>query len=318
MIVALSIILSACAFIEPNPETAVSEGFQKMFGLKRTSFSLSFAAKDLMAASFAEDDVFSVELSGKSDSEDEENPKFDGQGTVSINSKETALKIALDLRLFGKKLYLNLTNTELPEAAETFKQSLAALQGKWWMMENPAESSPYLKSLTEEQKQLAEALKNIPIFTEPVKISEEAVNGLLSRKYKIALSRPGLKQFILMFAKLGGNEVSETEAAAIEESLKDITFDGHVWVAKKGGVMNRIAGKLTMQDAPSFDIDVQMWDFGKKFSIEEPKDATPFNPAQLFGGLGFPALPDRSFDDSSDGSEEALPIDQPLGAEQAE
>lgn len=302
----LLLFLSACQLAEPKPDRAVFEGMKKMLDTKVASFSLTIGTKEL-----------DFQVAGKTDSSDEETPKFDGKASFSLLLADIPLKATLDLRLIGKKIYAKFGSLEFSEDEETkaLQQSLSALQGKWWVIENPSETYPFLKTLTEEEKGFVTALKDIPLFTDVLQVGEEKVHEMDSRKYKVSLSKPGLKEFILTYAKLLGNEISETEQAAIEKRLDDISFDGHAWIAKRGGIMNRVAGTLVFlnndpqgEKRSPLNVDLGMWDFGKSFSVEEPQEAAPFDLSQ-FLGAPLSVTPSPTAD-------EKTPIDQPLGAEQ--
>lgn len=318
----LALFLVSCSF-EPKPQEAVSQGFRKALDAKKSSVELTLEGKGFSGG--GENGRIAFQLTGKSDSSNSDEPKFDGKASASFGDGARAIDLILDVRLIGKEVYIKLADIKLPSESTIPADGLAVLTGKWWVLPSDSETFSYVRNLTEEQKKFVDELKEAELFASVLKISEENVREMESRKYQVGLNSEGLLQAILTIAKLSGNDIPETEQKALAESLKTIQFDGHVWVAKRGGYANRIAGDIILPKDDSVEqgekgqgernltlsIDFQTWDLGKSFTVEKPSDATPFNPALLFGLMGA-----GKTDAITPLAPPGTPIDQPLGKEQ--
>lgn len=337
--VVLLLLFAACSR-ELEPQQAVSNGFKKSLDQKKTSLSLVLEGRGLTSPETAQEDSdgeakttqneksaqdsrLRIEITGKSDNAVRDKAKFDGNAAVMLSDAATSLEGRLDVRVIDGEVYMKLVDLKLPQGASPDAANL--FTGKWWVLPSDGQNS-YFKNFTADQEKLVSDLKQIELFSNASKVAEEEVRGTSSRKYKVDLSPEGLKKMLLAVARLSGNEVPEDEATALEERLRAIRFDGHVWVAKRGGIANRISGDISLksidpaEEAPfSLNIDFQTWDFGKKVAVEKPQDATPFNPALLFGLSGLPGLSGSGAVEDQEQVQDAAktPIDQPLGAEQA-
>lgn len=290
-----------------DPQRAISRGLNKTLDTKRASLDFTLSS-----------DTFRFQLTGKSVKSKKGNGKFDGRAAIEVNDQDMNLGGSMDMRILGQELFLKLAELNFPENSPIPPDAANLLVGKWWVLPMNVET-PYLKNLTEEQTALVNQFKSFTLFSNPTLVAEEPVKGAPSRKYKVDLNHEGLKEIFLALGKISGNEISEEEQKALDERLKNLEFIGHVWIAKRGGFLNRIAGDVTLKgEEPiadegkslTFKLDLMMWDFGKAVTIEKPEDATTFDPSLFLGlsGLGgeTPELQPET------------PIDQPLGAEQAQ
>lgn len=278
-------MLSACQK-EPDPTSSVTEGLKKMIDVKKTAFELNFEGVEKKEKSLNE---FAIAFSGRSDSENKENSRFDSVINLKLKLDGRQSDVALSAKMLDKNLYLSLSKAEI---ADVPKEALAQFTNKWWEIPvDVDEKDSYAQKFTDEQEKFLQMIRNSELFTNIQKVAEEEVKGIMCRKYQVDVSKAGLQKILEGLPDLTtGAPLTNAEKAAIGDRLKDMDFDGYVWVGKDDEAVHKISGTVRITedsgDATSVDFSSVLWDFDKDVAVEKPAESTPFNPALLFGLAG--------------------------------
>lgn len=309
----LSLLASGCNLFKKSPQEVVDRGMERFAEVKKMSSKLVLSGTvQPPAGELSSKIIFALDANGKNDMSNHKSPKFDMKLSLTAGSDALSGSGEVLLRSADKKIYVNLANLNFPgESGEALKTQLGSLLNTWWFIplgdENP------IGKLTEEQKALKEKFKETKFFVNAQEDGAEEVAGMESTRYRVDIDKEAFKNFVLEVARISGNQPTPEEEQAIADSLKDVEFSGAVWVGDDK-TLHRVRGTIAVQPkqgpSTSLEIDYSVWDFGKDVEVSAPEGAQEFNPLMLLPVLG-------AFGSLGGTSAEALPIDQPLGAEQA-
>lgn len=289
-----------------SPDEMVSQALSKSYLVKAHQMDLTLTGDAASTPSAVNPGNFKFDLNAKGglDMLDAKNPKFSLIMALGGSSNEFTKRIGgvLDVRLVDKLLYLNvteipdLTGIAPPEALEAFK----LFKNKWLkfptdeqMLSQLSRSAADESTMTPQEKQMMEVVKNAKLFKDIAYKGNENIHGMDSAHYVMTLDSAGLKDMVAKLSALQG-EMSETEKADFDkffssEVMGKMTATVDMWISVKDMMITRMSavinvGPIEELQSMNMNLDIQVWDFNKPVNVEIPPNAETFDPLMLMGG----------------------------------
>lgn len=231
---------------------------------------------------------------------------MDGDFKVEEPDQSLAGKVAFDLKVIDKVLYLNVK--QIPEAAlgdaAGFVQGFI---GKWWKFVLPAEIFAELPTSEnkEQVEKMRELLETATILSGLKNVGIESVNGVDAYHLKAKLDKVGTMAYLEAVAKLTETEFTDEDKDSLGKTLT--LLEGkpfEVWISEKDHNFVAIAwdfsssfadlekafkpeteGQEAEQELPkgkiSLKLRVDQLDFNKAKTLDVPADATEFDLSQF-------------------------------------
>lgn len=286
----VAVLFSDSGWFSKDPQKAVNEGVAKFAEVNKMNSELNLSGTvNAPEGEKPAKTQFKLNASGRTDGSNDKQFKADVKFALDTNTDGSTMLGEFLFRTLDKKMYLNLSKFDVSDVdGASLKNELTEVLNKWWSL--PVSEEGSISKITDEQKQLKDALKVANIFTRATKDVKEDVHGVPSTKYRVEVDKEGLKKFVMELARVSGNQLAPEEEVAIADGLKEVEFSGAVWIGDDDDVLHRIKGTITSQPkkgpSSSFEVDYSGWDYGKDVVITVPEDVKDFNPLMLLPFLG--------------------------------
>lgn len=243
----------------------------------------------------------SVVLGGVYDIKTKGDPRFtfkvDSKGSVD-GAKEQS--VGGEMRLAQKNMYFSVNKVEVDGIPDLYKATIAQFLNKWWFVALPAESFAKFdattgddKDMTPEQKQMKDLAEKTQFFKSVSDSGSDKVGSVDAEKYSVELDKEAFKTYLTEAQKISGSPASSSDMVEFDKLMKNVDFNGNVWVSKSDQTLIKVGGKVKLN--PSADTDNTGMDFDITYTIVngDVKVEVPANPEKFDLGklLGLPEAP---------------------------
>jgi hypothetical protein len=254
--------------------------------------------------------VISFLFSQTTDNTDKENPKTEGNYSLSLGAEGMEISLAGEIKTIGEDIYLKVTSLPpLPFLGETFTK----LKNQWVkiekekLMEISGQKKEEVEKETKRYLNFLEEIKNLlwgrEIFEVKKNLGEEKIDNARAYHYLIKVNRDELKKLIPELIEKTNEYLQEEKQGISQEELQkfledfpqkfdqiydkigEISFE--VWIGKRDNYLRKIKGAKEV-DLGLFEelkdysaiknakikigFDVRFSEFNQKVKIEAPKD----------------------------------------------
>lgn len=283
-----ALIFSACGSGEEPAmpaEEVISKGMNNLYDVKSGNYEVSFEGDIItpMGDGTTKTATIKLEIGGEFDETDPENTEMSLNLGFSASAEgEEDQSGKAEVRLLNKRVYASIS--ELSDfGGQLPPEMMQSFLNQWWYIEVPAES---LASKDERYKDL---LGETVLFKDLEFIDTDDVNGVDSYHYSAVLDKDALSEYLAAVSQLEGGGL---EASYYQTYMKDVEFEGEIWVAADALIVNRLMGNVKAKDTTGAGgemdlvMDMGFGNFNGTVEIAEPENANFFDLAALFGGLG--------------------------------
>ena len=292
-----------------NSQELTRDMQKKMQDVKSMAFDSSL--KLSMSQEGSEDKLdINLSLKGKADEQDEDNNSAEMDMGADISGSFMGIDAKssgkLSMVILGADAYFNLSSLSLPAEFADQMERISPLMNTWYILEGAVDQAKATAesgagssiadafasgNLTPAQKESVKKLvESSDFFTTSVNDGFVNVSGVSTYKVSAKLNRPGIVKFVQEMAKIQDEEMSASDVSDLEAGLKDIEFDGALFIGKDDHLLYRVTGSLTPTAGGEFAktignfnlvIDVTMSSMNKDQGIKAPAGAVVFDESLL-------------------------------------
>lgn len=302
LILTAAVVFSGCQQAAPpkSPDEMVKDGMKNLATVTSHQFEVAVNANILPPPGKKGTVKFDVTFGGGIDIKDQKDPKINLKldGTGKIEDKSAIA--GAELRMNKDNLYFSLSKLEL-SAGQELPPAIVGYIGKWFSIPIPPGSLDQLTAniptgmdsqqvLTPEQQKMKALFENTQFFKNIKFVGVEDVKGEQSYHYTADVDQAALEKVVLSAADENGQAASAEEKQQLHDALSKLNFVGNVWIGKTSGVLNQVAGVITLPPSANdpmgtIAIRVSIWDFNKPVKVMVPEKSTEFPLEGLMGGL---------------------------------
>lgn len=293
-----------------DPQELTRDMQKNMHDIESGAFDSSFELSLTELESKESLDV-DMSLKGKHDARDESDMRveldLDAEVAGNIEGMEADSSVSLSMVAIDSDAYLKLVDLTLPTDVADAMEMIEPYMGTWYMFSGAvdmaktaaeAEAGPVGiadafagENATPEQKEAVKnLLENTDFFETTVDDATVDVGGVNTYKVSVKLDRPGIVEFVKELADIHEEELSASDISDLEDGLKEVEFDGVLYIGVDDKMLYRVTGSLSpTSDSDfvkemgnfTFTIDANMSDFNEDQGIVAPAGAVEFDPESL-------------------------------------